>query len=188
MDTSGQHIDGKAKVAKAADPITKEELSEILKFGAQNMYKTDDNTQNQKLDEMDLDDILKKAESHETEAIAGATGASSGGEGFLAQFAAIQDVKNDDISWDDIIPLEERNKAEQEDIERRLEEERKALEPRKRAAAPAPGAYQGMDGGERASPDGDDRSEKQIKPSLKKPKVMPPKRTAGERANFLKGA
>jgi len=37
MDTSGQHIDGKAKVAKAADNITKEELSEILKFGAQNM-------------------------------------------------------------------------------------------------------------------------------------------------------
>jgi len=149
-------------------------------------YKTDDNQQNKKLDEMDLDDILNKAESHETEDIAGAQGASSGGEGFLAQFAAIQDVKNDDLSWEDIIPVDEREKAEQEERERQMEEERKANEPRKRAAAPAPGAFEGTDGGDRASPD-EDVAGKTAKPQLKKPKVMPPKRTVGERANFLKG-
>ena len=56
---------------------------------------------------MDLDDILNRAEDHET--MTGAEGASLGGEGFLAQFAAVSDVKND-MSWEDIIPLEDRQR------------------------------------------------------------------------------
>ena len=70
---------------------------------------------------MDLDDILNKAEEHETvgEANAGAT--SLGGEGFLHQMAIVSDVKAD-LSWDDIIPLEDRQKFEEEEQDREREE------------------------------------------------------------------
>jgi chromodomain-helicase-DNA-binding protein 1 len=36
-----------------------------------------------------------------------------GGEGFLQQFAAVSNVKND-VSWEEIIPAEEREKFEKE--------------------------------------------------------------------------
>lgn len=84
----------------------------MLKYGAQKMsvsecgalddfsqshrFDKDYLQQNQKLDEMDLDEIFNRAEDHETMAAAGdGGGASLGGEGFLAQFAALSDVKND---------------------------------------------------------------------------------------------
>ncbi len=124
---------------------------------------------------MDLDDILTKAENHDTEASAEAVGASLGGEGFLSQFAAIQDVKND-LDWEDIIPAEERAKVEQEAIALRHAEEQAtmALQNKKRSAAPAPGAYEGMDV--------DDSLASGSKPVLKKPKSVPAstKKTTGE--------
>ena len=67
-------------------------------------FDKDDSQQNQKLDEMNLDDVLKSAEDHETMASGGDGGTSLGGEGFLAQFAAVSDVKND-MKWEDIIRL-----------------------------------------------------------------------------------
>ena len=89
---------------------------------------------------MDLDDILKSAEDHET-MTANDGGASLGGEGFLAQFAAVSDVKND-INWDDIIPLEEREKFQKEEDEKRMLDLDLARE-RKRSTAPV--SYKGMD-------------------------------------------
>ena len=108
-------------------------------------FDKDDTSQNQKLDEMDLDDILNRAEDHETMAQAGeGVGASLGGENFLAQFAAVSDVKND-MSWEDIIPLEERQKLEvDEDDDRRLEEPA-AGESRDRKRTHAQVSYEGMD-------------------------------------------
>lgn len=92
---------------------------------------------------MDLDDILNRAEDHETMAAAGDGGTSLGGEGFLAQFAAVSDVKND-MSWEDIIPVEERQKFENED-EQRKAEELAAQESRDRKRTHAPVSYEGMD-------------------------------------------
>jgi chromodomain-helicase-DNA-binding protein 1 len=86
---------------------------------------------------MDLDDILNKAEDHET--MQAETGASLGGEGFLQQFAVVNDIKND-LSWDDIIPLEERQKFEREEAEAKEEEMNQT---RKRTAANV--NYEGMD-------------------------------------------
>jgi chromodomain-helicase-DNA-binding protein 1 len=77
-------------------------------------FDKDDTQQNQKLDEMDLDDILNRAEDHETLAVDGDGGTSLGGEGFLAQFARVTDAKND-MSWEDIIPLEQRQKFEDDE-------------------------------------------------------------------------
>ncbi|GAC71213.1 V-SNARE [Moesziomyces antarcticus T-34] len=112
MDTSGTNFAPKGS-AKNQPQFSKEELGAILKFGAQNMFKSEnEDGQQKKLDEMDLDDILSHAEAHETEA--DPTGSSAGGQEFLKSFAQVQDFKAD-VSWDDIIPLEERQKVEEEE-------------------------------------------------------------------------
>jgi chromodomain-helicase-DNA-binding protein 1 len=123
---------------------------------------------------MDLDEVLNRAEDHETMAAAGDGGASFGGEGFLAQFAAVSDVKND-MSWEDIIPVEERQKFEQEEDERRAEEVA-AQESRDRKRVHAPVSYEGMDVDQPAN-----------NPAPKKTKAPGPQRkTASQKAMELK--
>ncbi|QRW21501.1 chromodomain-helicase-DNA-binding protein 1 [Rhizoctonia solani] len=121
LDTTQSHLGPKPSAAKA--DFSKEELSAILKFGAQNMFKADESQLNKQLDEMDLDDILNHAEAHET----------------VSEAAR--------LPWDDIIPLEERERFEQEEAEQ-VEAEAlvQAAQGKKRAAAQVqPGAYEGMD-------------------------------------------
>ena len=142
VDTSGKNI-GQPKSANKSqvDNFSKEELSAILKFGAQNMFKTDDSEQNKKLAELNLDDLLARAEDLETDKAVG--GSSLGGEAFLQQFQ-VQDVKND-TSWEDIIPLEEREKLDEDEKEQlRKEKEAELNESYKRRAASKvqPGAYE----------------------------------------------
>ncbi|CAG8646006.1 20720_t:CDS:10 [Gigaspora margarita] len=106
MDTSGKSILQKSsKSAKSSDNFSKEEISAILKFGAQNIFKESENSK--KLDDLDLDDILARAETHDT--VGDQTSSSLGGEEFLKQFQ-VADFGGGDISWDDIIPQEERDK------------------------------------------------------------------------------
>lgn len=180
-DTSGAHINGTSTPKDKNGEFSKEELATILKFGAKSMFQSDEHAQNQKLDAMDLDDILTKADDFDTEAAAAPGGTSSGGEAFLAQFAAIQDVKNDadDLSWDDIIPVEERVKLDEEESRALQAEE---MGSRKRAAARAPGAYEGMDEGD-ADLAG---SSKAASPSEKKQKVAGPRKSNAQRAIELK--
>lgn len=92
---------------------------------------------------MDLDAVLAHAEDHETMAAGGDGGTSLGGEGFLAQFAAVSDVKND-MNWEDIIPLEERQKFDKEEDQRKAEE-LAAEESRDRKRTHAQVSYEGMD-------------------------------------------
>ncbi|CAG8799417.1 797_t:CDS:1, partial [Cetraspora pellucida] len=83
MDTSGKSILQKSsKNAKSADNFSREEISAILKFGAQNIFKDSDNSK--KLDDLDLDDILARAETHDT--VGDQASSSLGGEEFLKQF------------------------------------------------------------------------------------------------------
>ncbi|MCO5607469.1 hypothetical protein L7F22_061665 [Adiantum nelumboides] len=139
MDTSGTNFAPKTAGQKSQN-FSKEELGAILKFGAQSLFKNEsEDGQQKKLDEMDLDAILKNAEAHDTEA--DPTGASSGGEAFLQQFAQVQDFKAD-VSWDDIIPLEERLKAEEEERQKAVEEAKAASAGRRKAAQVAPGVYE----------------------------------------------
>ncbi|SPO43260.1 probable CHD1 - transcriptional regulator [Moesziomyces antarcticus] len=153
MDTSGTNFAPKGS-AKNQPQFSKEELGAILKFGAQNMFKSEnEDGQQKKLDEMDLDDILSHAEAHETEA--DPTGSSAGGQEFLKSFAQVQDFKAD-VSWDDIIPLEERQKVEEEERKKAVEEAAAAASSsRRRAAAQvAPGAYDNGEGDDRATSPG----------------------------------
>src|SRR2546429_9979022 len=80
-------------------------LSAILKFGAQNMFKESDGAK--KLDDLDLDEILARAETHDT--VGDQTSSSLGGEEFLKQFQ-VADFGDGDMSWEDIIPQEERER------------------------------------------------------------------------------
>ncbi|KAF9244978.1 P-loop containing nucleoside triphosphate hydrolase protein [Melanogaster broomeanus] len=177
MDTSQAHLSSKGEKLKESvkpDNLSKDELTAVLKYGAQKMFDKDDSQQNQKLDEMDLDDILNRAEDHETMAAGGDGGASLGGEVFLAQFAAVSDVKND-MSWEDIVPLEERQKFEREEEDRKAEE-LVAQEMRDRKRSHAPVSYEGMDVDQPAA-----------NPAPKKPKVPGPQRkTASQKAMELK--
>ncbi|KAG6837496.1 hypothetical protein H0H93_008421 [Arthromyces matolae] len=175
MDTSQAHLGSKApKDSTKPENLSKDELHAVLKYGAQKMFDKDDSTQSQKLDEMDLDDILNRAEDHETMAAAGDGGASLGGEGFLAQFAAVSDVKND-MSWEDIIPLEEREKFENEEEQRRMED-LAAQESRDRKRTHAQVSYEGMDVEQPASTT-----------APKKPKIPgPTRKTASQKSMELK--
>ncbi|KAH0827471.1 hypothetical protein J3R83DRAFT_4163 [Lanmaoa asiatica] len=99
VDTSQAHLSSKVK----PDNLSKDELAAVLKYGAKKI----------------VTDILKRAEDHETMAASGDGGASLGSEGFLAQFAAVSDVKND-MNREDIIPLEERQKFDREEEDRNV--------------------------------------------------------------------
>ncbi|KAH8927151.1 hypothetical protein BT69DRAFT_1238228, partial [Atractiella rhizophila] len=111
MDTSGQNIgdERKEKSKNGKDMFSKDELQSILKYGASNIFATDANQA--KLEELDLDEVLNQAESYET--TQDAAGVSLGGEEFLESLK-VQDIKADTTSWDDIIPLEDRERAAQE--------------------------------------------------------------------------
>lgn len=137
-------------------------------------FDKDDTQQTKKLDEMDLDEILSRAEDHETIAQgAEGVGASLGGEGFLQQFASVSDIKND-MSWDDIIPLEERQKLELEDTKK----EDEVAQSRKRTHAAI--NYEGMDVDQPAA--------SSAKPKAKGPPKGPGpvRKTASQRAMDLK--
>lgn len=122
------------------------ELSEILKFGAAKMFDKGPDHQKQ-LEDMNLDDVLDRAEEHVTTAEIKGEVSQLGGEEFLKQFE-VTDYKAD-VSWDDIIPKEELEKI-QADEQKRKEEEflKQQLEmySRRRAKAAHPtGGYDTSD-------------------------------------------
>jgi len=193
VDTSGSSLGPRSAAAPKPENFSKDELSAILKFGAQNIFKADDTAQGKKLDEMDLDDILNRAEDHETGVDAGGT--SLGGEGFLQQFAAVQDFKTD-LSWDEIIPEDQRAQITQEMLDDQKpggaqtggpSASSSGLTPKKRSAATAAGRYTdqmdaGSGGEDEHSPSPErERSEKKGKGATG------PRKTAAQRALELKG-
>ncbi|KAK9467798.1 SNF2 family N-terminal domain-containing protein [Lipomyces arxii] len=107
-DTSG--------ASKRSEPTSKE-LSAILKFGAVNMFKANENQQ--KLENMNLDDILEHAEDHVTTPDLGES--HLGGEEFLKQFE-VTDYKADSLDWDDIIPSTDLERIKEEEKIRKDEE------------------------------------------------------------------
>lgn len=102
--------------SKKLEPSTGE-LSEILKFGAGNMFKNNADNQ-KKLEELNLDDVLEHAEDHITTPELGES--NLGGEEFLKQFE-VTDYKAD-VDWDDIIPEEELLKIKLQEKQRQDDE------------------------------------------------------------------
>ncbi|QBM89848.1 chromodomain-helicase-DNA-binding protein 1 [Metschnikowia aff. pulcherrima] len=107
------------------------ELSQILKFGAANMFAASDNQK--KLEDLNLDDVLSRAEDHVTTPDLGES--NLGSEEFLKQFE-VTDYKAD-IEWDDIIPQDELSKLKEEEKKRAEEtylNDQIAMYSRRRAA------------------------------------------------------
>lgn len=107
------------------------ELAQILKFGAANMFTASDNQK--KLEELNLDDVLNRAEDHVTTPEIGES--NLGSEEFLKQFE-VTDYKAD-VEWDDIIPQEELAKLKEEEKKKAEEDylnEQIAMYSRRRAA------------------------------------------------------
>lgn len=108
------------------------ELSQILKFGAANMFAATDNQK--KLEELNLDDVLSRAEDHVTTPEIGES--NLGSEEFLKQFE-VTDYKAD-VEWDDIIPQEELTKLKELEKKKAEEDylnEQIAMSSRRRPAA-----------------------------------------------------
>lgn len=121
------------RAAQVGEPTNSTEISRILKKRGQRMFEQTDNQK--KLEELDLDAVLEKAEDYKVEQPEGTD--VDGGEEFLRSFDFV-DVKVDDLSWDEIIPkeqleeiqAEEKRKADEEYLQAQIDME----QPRKRHA------------------------------------------------------
>lgn len=127
MDTTGKTVLHTGSAPSSSTPFNKEELSAILKFGAEELFKEPEGEE-QEPQEMDIDEILKRAETRENE-----TGPLSVGDELLSQFkvANFSNMDEDDIelepeqnrrNWEEIIPEVHRRRLEEEERQKELEE------------------------------------------------------------------
>uniref|UniRef100_A0A8C1U898 Chromodomain helicase DNA binding protein 1 n=1 Tax=Cyprinus carpio TaxID=7962 RepID=A0A8C1U898_CYPCA len=127
MDTTGKTVLHTGAAPSSSTPFNKEELSAILKFGAEELFKEPEGEE-QEPQEMDIDEILKRAETREND-----PGPSTVGEELLSQFKVANfsmmeeeeidmDTERDDKNWDDIIPEEQRRRLEEEERQKELAE------------------------------------------------------------------
>ncbi|KAI8324130.1 hypothetical protein GQ54DRAFT_84019, partial [Martensiomyces pterosporus] len=131
MDTSGLHVTDterkqieRSKQGKSGGIVgggssgssfSREELAAILKFGASSMFADDSVTMQQhKLDDMDLDTMLEDAEQADTSEAGVA-------DDFLSQFK-VADYGGAGMSWDEIIPEDDRKRVEFEEQQKQEEE------------------------------------------------------------------
>ncbi|XP_041706301.1 chromodomain-helicase-DNA-binding protein 1 isoform X2 [Coregonus clupeaformis] len=127
MDTTGKTVLHTGTAPSSATPFNKEELSAILKFGAEELFKEQEGEEQEPQD-MDIDDILKRAETREND-----PGPSTVGEELLSQFKVanffmmeeeeiVMDSERHHRGWDDIIPEAQRWQMEEEERQKELEE------------------------------------------------------------------
>ncbi|KAG0728026.1 Chromodomain-helicase-DNA-binding protein 1 [Chionoecetes opilio] len=116
MDTSGRTVFNKKIASSNSTPFNREELNAILRFGAEELFKDDDENEEEPV--CDIDEILKRAETRED-------APSMAGEELLSAFkvASFSLEEDEDVSklesitdentkdWDEIIPEDFRNKV-----------------------------------------------------------------------------
>uniref|UniRef100_A0AAQ4PHI8 DNA helicase n=1 Tax=Gasterosteus aculeatus aculeatus TaxID=481459 RepID=A0AAQ4PHI8_GASAC len=140
MDTTGKTVLHTGAAPSSSAPFNKEELSSILKFGAEELFKEA---------ESKLCSEIHSAETREND-----PGPSTVGEELLSQFKvanfSMMDDEEIDIdsershrSWDSIIPEEQRRRMEEEERQKELEEI--YLLPRMRNCAKQVHRYSGSD-------------------------------------------
>lgn len=119
MDTTGKTVLDKG--SKSGNPFSKDELNAILKFGAEQLFQEDDNEGD---DHCDIDEILRRAETHEE--------AAKPGDELLSAFKVASFTMNEDEAdivepetkpvkdWEAIIPEDLRLKVEAEEKEKEM--------------------------------------------------------------------
>ena len=135
MDTTGRTVLSKSDLNASSapnssntNPFSKEELTQILKFGAEELFKEGDTGEEEP--QVDIDEILKRAETREEPS-------SQPNDELLGAFkVASFNFNEEDVNpttstaaaeqaskgWDQIIPEEDRKKLEEEKDSKKIEE------------------------------------------------------------------
>lgn len=127
MDTSGRTVFNKKLGSGNSNPFNKDELNAILKFGADELFKDEEDETDEPV--CDIDDILRRAETRED-------GPASVGDDLLSAFkvASINLDEDEEVSrldsaadentkdWDDIIPANVRNELKEEEEAKKMED------------------------------------------------------------------
>ncbi|XP_010732610.3 chromodomain-helicase-DNA-binding protein 2 isoform X2 [Larimichthys crocea] len=125
MDTTGRTVLDSNAGNTNSNPFNKEELTAILKFGAEELFKEAEGEESEP-QEMDIDEILRLAETRESDQGSSAT------DELLSQFKVANFSSMEESTaefegrpireWDDIIPEEQRRKIEEEEKQREMED------------------------------------------------------------------
>uniref|UniRef100_A0A4W6CNF3 Chromodomain helicase DNA binding protein 2 n=1 Tax=Lates calcarifer TaxID=8187 RepID=A0A4W6CNF3_LATCA len=125
MDTTGRTVLDSNSGNTNSNPFNKEELTAILKFGAEDLFKEAEGEESEP-QEMDIDEILRLAETRESDQGSSAT------DELLSQFKVANFSSMEESTpefeekpireWDDIIPEEQRRKIEEEEKQREMED------------------------------------------------------------------
>ncbi|XP_076760989.1 chromodomain-helicase-DNA-binding protein 1 isoform X3 [Xylocopa sonorina] len=186
MDTTGRTVLDKKNAGTNNNPFNKEDLNAILKFGAEDLFKDEEDGDEEPT--CDIDEILRRAETRDE-------GPSTVGDELLsafkvASFAAFEEESepvnqpndNDDESkdWAEIIPENFRKKVEEEEKSKEMEDlylpprSRKTLQQinqsegrgRKRKKQSADDSDEGEDSGSEAEGSDDERPKKRGRPRV----------------------
>ncbi|KAJ0069416.1 hypothetical protein NL108_006011, partial [Boleophthalmus pectinirostris] len=125
MDTTGRTVLDNSSGSTNSNPFNKEELTAILKFGAEELFKEPEGEESEP-QEMDIDEILRLAETRESDQGSSAT------DELLSQFKvanfstmeeSTQELEEKPArEWEEIIPEEQRKKIEEEERQREMED------------------------------------------------------------------
>lgn len=155
MDTTGRTVLSKNLNASSSssnsNPFSKEELAQILKFGAEELFKEGDTGEEEP--QVDIDEILKRAETREepssapSDELLGAFKVASFNFNEEDVNPTTAGVLKEEKNWDEIIPEEERKKLEEEE-NKKLE----ALPPRSSRKSALQNSKNESDSGEEYDP------------------------------------
>ncbi|XP_078804884.1 chromodomain-helicase-DNA-binding protein 2 isoform X3 [Oryzias latipes] len=125
MDTTGRTVLDSNSGNTNSNPFNKEELTAILKFGAEDLFKEAEGEESEP-QEMDIDEILRLAETRESDQGSSATDELLS-QFKVANFSSMEETTHEFEErpvreWDDIIPEEQRRKAEEEEKQREMED------------------------------------------------------------------
>uniref|UniRef100_A0A3Q3AXZ1 Chromodomain helicase DNA binding protein 2 n=1 Tax=Kryptolebias marmoratus TaxID=37003 RepID=A0A3Q3AXZ1_KRYMA len=125
MDTTGRTVLDNSSANSNSNPFNKEELTAILKFGAEELFKEAEGEEPEP-QEMDIDEILRLAETRESDPGSSATDELLS-QFKVANFSSMEDTAPDleekpIRDWDDIIPEEQWRKVEEEEKQREMED------------------------------------------------------------------
>uniref|UniRef100_A0A670J9W6 Chromodomain helicase DNA binding protein 2 n=1 Tax=Podarcis muralis TaxID=64176 RepID=A0A670J9W6_PODMU len=170
MDTTGRTVLDNNSGRSNTNPFNKEELTAILKFGAEDLFKELEGEESEP-QEMDIEEILRLAETRENEASTSATDELLS-QFKVANFATMEEEEAEleeksQKDWDDIIPEEQRKKVEEEERQKELEEI--YMLPRIRSSAKKVWPGQGVS------------SSKSSSPSFSKRNLKPPESSGNSR-------
>uniref|UniRef100_A0A671X6F2 Chromodomain helicase DNA binding protein 2 n=1 Tax=Sparus aurata TaxID=8175 RepID=A0A671X6F2_SPAAU len=125
MDTTGRTVLDSNSRNTNSNPFNKEELTAILKFGAEELFKEPEGEESEP-QEMDIEEILRLAETRESDQGSSAT------DELLSQFKVANFSSMEESTpelegksireWDNIIPEEQRKKIEEEEKQREMED------------------------------------------------------------------